>query len=135
MVQERRAFLSMSAAADIALSDEMLKISLLDSGYRSTSGLCPNKLELQYIGFVNSNPKFLYLEARTAAFKRRGTIDSHFAIRTLTDYNKTMYGNIRIIIKRFLPVTIVEDDDFILFSKFNVKAGYKTLIAVIFLLV
>lgn len=65
-----------------------------------------------------------YDEARNATFKQCGTIDSLLAVRTLTNYDKTFYGYIRIIIKRCLLVPIVDDDEFRLSSKFGVKVGY-----------
>lgn len=65
----------------------------------------------------------LYHEDRTTTFKCGGTIDSQFAIRALIDFDKTVYSCIRIIIKRCLPVAVVEHDEFRLFSKFDVQVG------------
>jgi len=77
----------------------------------------------------------LYTEARSAAEKKGGSIRYHFESTALSEYELAMYGYLRLIIMKNLPLDAVQDDEFRAFSRFKVHIHRDTIQAVIFHLV
>ncbi len=68
----------------------------------------------------------LYNEARLSVQRQEGSICSHFSTRTVTDYDKAVHCYLRLIIIRGLPLSIVEDEEYRSFCKFDVRISYRT---------
>lgn len=49
----------------------------------------------------------LYNEAREKTIEKGGSIKTHFASSTLTEYEKSLAGYIRLLVTRNLPLTLV----------------------------
>jgi len=109
---------------------------LANSGYQN-----PYRHLLSCFGKGQSRPaqiskvNKLFIEARNLSQKNGGTIRSHFDCQMLSEYELAMYGYMRLIVMKNLPVDTVEDEDFRTFSKFKVHINIRTLDAVIFQLV
>ncbi len=67
--------------------------------------------------------------------KRGGTILSHFSHTTRSEYDDAVYGYLRMIILKNLPLHHVTDPEVRVFSKFEVNIGHVTIFKVIFALV
>lgn len=77
----------------------------------------------------------LYAEAVKARDYHGGSILSHFSIRALTEMDKAVFGYLRLIVMRSLPVTIVEDEEYRRFTKHGQKISYRMIVSVILRLV
>lgn len=77
----------------------------------------------------------LYQKALVDSRKKGGTILHHFQRNALSEYDRSMYRYIRLIVMKNTAVSIVEDEDYRQFAEFKVPIGAKTIVSVIFKLV
>lgn len=69
----------------------------------------------------------MYESAIEAARMKGGTIRSHFESKSLSEYDKTLHGYLRMIVMKSLPLYYIEDSEVRGFSRFGTKIGQKRL--------
>ena len=77
----------------------------------------------------------LFNTARNDSKISGASIRSHFTTRTTSDYEKAIYGYLRLVVMKSLPLSIIEDAEFRSFAKYNSKISYRTLSNVLLRLV
>jgi hypothetical protein len=68
----------------------------------------------------------LYDEAIEYQAQKGGTIDSHFKVVPASAYNRAMYGLMRFIVMKSLPISYIEDSEFRAISMFKEVISRKT---------
>ena len=69
----------------------------------------------------------LFNTARNESKISGASIRSHFSTRNTCDYEKAIYGFLRLVVMKSFPLSIIEDSEFRSFAKYNSKISYGTL--------
>lgn len=72
-----------------------------------------------------------YEDARSKAAMEGGSILRHFQAASMNDYEKALAANIRLLVCKNLPLTLVSDPEFRAFSRYPVPISYATTVSVL----
>lgn len=77
----------------------------------------------------------LYCETKAVMDRQGGTLRSHFVSNALSEYDRILFSNLRVIVMKSFPISLIEDKEFPQFSGSHVHIFESKFRNVIFKLV